>query len=105
MSLGRLLRASALFALALAANNNNNGGGGLALDANNVQKGSTVDGQSSLGAETGQSASQVSENNFINFCSGKTLTNGLQILTGSCNGIGTCCRAGLSLVVVLICET
>lgn len=25
--------------------------------------------------------------NFINFCSGKTLTNGLQIKTGSCNGI------------------
>lgn len=25
--------------------------------------------------------------NFINFCSGKTLTNGLQIKTGSCNGV------------------
>jgi hypothetical protein len=27
--------------------------------------------------------------NFINFCTGKTLTNGLQVKTGSCNGIGT----------------
>jgi hypothetical protein len=26
--------------------------------------------------------------NFINFCAGKTLTNGLQIAGGSCNGIG-----------------
>jgi hypothetical protein len=26
--------------------------------------------------------------NFINFCTGKTLTNGLQVKGGSCNGIG-----------------
>jgi len=26
--------------------------------------------------------------NFINFCNGKTLTNGLQVQGGSCNGIG-----------------
>ena len=26
--------------------------------------------------------------NFINFCSGQTLTNGLQVKAGSCNGIG-----------------
>jgi hypothetical protein len=26
--------------------------------------------------------------NFINFCQGKTLTNGLQVKEGSCNGIG-----------------
>merc|ERR1712225_111841 len=25
--------------------------------------------------------------NFINFCSGQTITNGLQITAGSCNGI------------------
>ena len=25
--------------------------------------------------------------NFINFCTGKTLTNGLQVKAGSCNGI------------------
>lgn len=27
------------------------------------------------------------EANFINFCTGKTKTNGLQVRTGSCNGI------------------
>ena len=26
--------------------------------------------------------------NFVNFCSGETLTNGLQVKAGSCNGIG-----------------
>lgn len=26
--------------------------------------------------------------NFINFCSGKTLTNGVQNKAGSCNGVG-----------------
>jgi hypothetical protein len=26
--------------------------------------------------------------NFINFCKGQTLTNGLQVKTGSCNGVG-----------------
>jgi hypothetical protein len=26
--------------------------------------------------------------NFINFCSGQTLTNGLQNKAGSCNGVG-----------------
>jgi hypothetical protein len=36
---------------------------------------------------TGQSAAATSTNNFINFCSGKTITNGLQITTGSCNPI------------------
>jgi len=25
--------------------------------------------------------------NFINFCTGKTLTNGLQVKSGSCNGV------------------
>jgi transcription initiation factor TFIID subunit 15 len=31
--------------------------------------------------------------NFINFCAGKTLTNGLQVAGGSCNGIGNALRA------------
>ncbi|PIL34550.1 hypothetical protein GSI_03328 [Ganoderma sinense ZZ0214-1] len=38
--------------------------------------------------EAGQVASLTSSNNFINFCAtepGKPLTNGLQIVTGSCN--------------------
>jgi transcription initiation factor TFIID subunit 15 len=30
------------------------------------------------------------EANFINFCSGETLTNGLQQTGGSCNGVGRC---------------
>lgn len=42
-----------------------------------------LDGQQSPTA--GQVASLTSKNNFINFCSGKTITNGLQIKTGSCN--------------------
>ena len=73
-----------------AANNNANNGGdnGLALDSSLVQKGSTLDGQQGLGAEAGQAASATSDNNFINFCQGQTLTNGLQITAGSCNGIG-----------------
>jgi hypothetical protein len=36
-----------------------------------------------------QLANITSDNaNFINFCAGKTLTNGQQIAGGSCNGIG-----------------
>ncbi|CAI4218232.1 unnamed protein product [Parascedosporium putredinis] len=37
--------------------------------------------------EDGQSPSATDDNNFINFCSGQTLTNGLQVQQGSCNGI------------------
>jgi hypothetical protein len=100
MALGRLLRASALFTLALAQNNNNNNknnnqgtatngaDNSLTLDPSAVQSGSFVDGQAGIGADAGQASSLTSNNNFINFCAGKTLTNGLQILTGSCNGIG-----------------
>lgn len=62
--------------------------GGTTLLANVIQKGSQIDGSTSIGAaEVGQALSQTSTNNFINFCSGQTLTNGLQITTGSCNGI------------------
>jgi hypothetical protein len=60
----------------------------LTLDAAAVQTGSFSDGSTSIGAEAGQAKSQTSQNNFINFCSGKVLTNGLQIVGGSCNGIG-----------------
>jgi hypothetical protein len=60
----------------------------LSLDPAAVQSGSFVDGSTSIGAEAGQALSQTSQNNFINFCVGKTLTNGLQIVGGSCNGIG-----------------
>lgn len=58
------------------------------LSADAIQKGSTVDGSKEVGAaEVGQALSLTSTNNFINNCAGKTLTNGLQITTGSCNGI------------------
>ncbi|RQM08254.1 hypothetical protein DH86_00001453, partial [Scytalidium sp. 3C] len=53
-----------------------------------VQKGSFNDGSDEIGAnEANQAKSATSQNNFINNCAGKTLTNGLQITTGSCNGI------------------
>ncbi|ESZ91490.1 ribosomal protein s17 [Sclerotinia borealis F-4128] len=75
--------------------NNNNGGsssGGndasLTLSQNAVQSGSFADGSKEIGAaEAGQAKSATSKNNFINFCSGTTLTNGLQVTGGSCNGI------------------
>jgi hypothetical protein len=64
------------------------GANGLTLLANAVQKGSFNDGSNEIGAnEVGQALSATSQNNFINDCAGKTLTNGLQITTGSCNGI------------------
>lgn len=98
-----ILSAAALFALAYAQNNNNNNNGNngnnggnnnnnadasLTLQDDAVQTGSFLDGGDGLGAEDGQALSETSKNNFINFCSGKTLTNGLQITDGSCNGIG-----------------
>lgn len=62
--------------------------GGTTLLSTSIQEGSEVDGSEQIGnAEVGQAKSLTSTNNFINFCSGKTLTNGLQIITGSCNGI------------------
>lgn len=68
-------------------NNGNNGGaGGTSLDAANVQDASASDGNPDQAA--GQSASLTDDANFINFCSGKTITNGQQNTGGSCNGIG-----------------
>ena len=53
-----------------------------------IQSGSFNDGSNEIGSNEAQQAkSQTSQNNFINNCAGKTLTNGLQITTGSCNGI------------------
>lgn len=85
-----VLSASTVFA---ANGGGNTGGstdstGGTTLLAAVIQKGSEVDGSQQIGAaEVGQALSATSTNNFINFCSGQTLTNGLQITTGSCNGI------------------
>ena len=73
-------------------NQGNNGGNNNAADSttlseNAIQTGSFSDGSQGLGGEDGQAASATSQNNFINECAGKTLTNGLQITEGSCNGI------------------
>ncbi|KAK1248822.1 hypothetical protein MKX08_007042 [Trichoderma sp. CBMAI-0020] len=65
--------------------NANNGGGSVTLDSNLIQTGSQQDGNNPGGE--GQVASATDNENFINFCQGKTLTNGAQVKTGSCNGI------------------
>jgi hypothetical protein len=66
----------------------NAGSSDTTLSANAIQSGSFNDGSDEIGAaEVGQALSLTSQNNFINNCAGKTLTNGLQITTGSCNGI------------------
>ncbi|CAD6443115.1 220417dc-0d88-4198-a246-a07e308f51ee [Sclerotinia trifoliorum] len=70
---------------ATAANGND---ASLTLASNAIQSGSFADGSGEIGAaEVGQAKSATSKNNFINFCDGDKLTNGLQITTGSCNGI------------------
>lgn len=61
---------------------------GTTLSANAIQSGSFTDGSVNGVSAAGQSKSATSQNNFINFCSGKTVTNGLQVQGGSCNGIG-----------------
>ncbi|ORY67312.1 uncharacterized protein BCR38DRAFT_482936 [Pseudomassariella vexata] len=79
-------------------NNNNNGGNGgnnggnnggdaseTCLSATALQTGSQNDGLAN--AADGQAASATDNANFINFCDGQTLTNGLQQSQGSCNGI------------------
>lgn len=70
--------------------NNNNGNnaaaGGTTLDAANIQEASASNGNPDQGE--GQSASETDDANFINFCSGKQITNGAQVTGGSCNGIG-----------------
>jgi len=61
---------------------NNNGGNGdtsLTLDPSVIQN---VNGQ---GQAAGEANSLVSTNNFIDFCVGKTITNGKQVQGGSCN--------------------
>lgn len=76
------------------------------LSANALQTGSAQDGQDGGDVAAGQVASKTygiptpllimshgtnldnSDNaNFINICAGQTLTNGLQVQGGSCNGI------------------
>jgi transcription initiation factor TFIID subunit 15 len=94
------LWSSMLLGMAAAQNKNgqnNNNNAGTATSGNGaqvvlnpavIQSGSFLDGSNGLGAEATQAKSQTSTENFVNFCQGKTLTNGLQITQGSCNGIG-----------------
>jgi hypothetical protein len=71
-----------------AATQTQQSGAQIVLDPSVVQTGSFFDGSDGLGAESTQALSATSKNNFIDFCKDKTLTNGLQIVQGSCNGIG-----------------
>ncbi len=75
-----------LFILALAQAQGNDGNP--TLDTDVIQRGSFTDGSGSIGADPVQAASSTSQNNFINFCKGQKLTDGLQHTDGSCNGIG-----------------
>lgn len=86
MMIKAFLCASFLFTLSLAQTQGDNQTP--TLDPAAIQSGSFTDGTTSIGSDAGQSASLTSKNNFINFCKGQALTNGLQITTGSCNGIG-----------------
>lgn len=65
------------------ANGGNNAQTSLTLDPSVIAKGFAQDGQET--PEAGQVASLTSSNNFINFCVGKTLTDGKQVTGGSCN--------------------
>jgi hypothetical protein len=89
-----------------AGNNNaaasaSGGSGSQCLKANAVQTGSASDGNNPPVQDQAASATYVYSDhllnmtdflsdsaNFINFCSGSTLTNGLQVKGGSCNGVG-----------------
>ncbi|RDL37004.1 uncharacterized protein BP5553_04437 [Venustampulla echinocandica] len=64
-------------------NNNNDDVTATVLAANAIQSASFLEGE----PKDGQAKSKTSQNNFINNCAGKTLTNGLQVQGGSCNGI------------------
>ncbi|ETN46651.1 uncharacterized protein HMPREF1541_00837 [Cyphellophora europaea CBS 101466] len=66
-------------------NGGNNNGGGATLQGNARQDASADTGGAD--AEAGQADSATDDNNFINFCAGKQLTNGQQVQGGSCNGI------------------
>ncbi|KAH7129599.1 hypothetical protein B0J13DRAFT_588468 [Dactylonectria estremocensis] len=59
------------------------------LKSNLIQSASSLTGQESgtEGIKEGQAESATDANNFINFCDGQQITNGVQIQSGSCNGI------------------
>lgn len=66
-----------------------NGGGAQCLTADVIQSASTKTGQEpgTDGIKPGQAKSATDANNFISFCAGQKLTNGVQVTTGSCNPI------------------
>ncbi|EEQ84501.2 uncharacterized protein BDCG_01306 [Blastomyces dermatitidis ER-3] len=59
----------------------------LCLKPNALQSGSALDGEKEALNKDEVTPSRTSSNNFINYCSGKTLTNGKKNKEGSCNGI------------------
>ncbi|KAH7303179.1 hypothetical protein B0I35DRAFT_365367, partial [Stachybotrys elegans] len=63
--------------------------GSITLNRDLLQLASSLTGQEpgTEGIRPGQAESATDEQNFINFCKDKTLTNGMQIKDGSCNGI------------------
>ncbi|PBP23591.1 ribosomal protein s17 [Diplocarpon rosae] len=84
----QFIGAAALIAVVSAETySSNQATDGLTLLANARQTASQRDGSVNGTLKAGQSPSKKSKNNFINICSGKTLTNGTQIPEGSCNGI------------------
>lgn len=71
----------------ISRDNTNDPQSSLSLDPSQVQTGLQQNGQQASG-EAGQVPSLTSSNNFINFCltqNGVPLTNGSQIVNGSCN--------------------
>ncbi|KAI9799210.1 MAG: hypothetical protein M1825_004853 [Sarcosagium campestre] len=64
-------------------------GGAKCLDASVINEASSITGQGDAGSEDGQAPSLTdpANANFIDFCKGKTITNGLQTTTGSCNPV------------------
>jgi len=83
----KLACASALSSVAYAAAASGGGDDATSLTLNpaDVNLGSEVTGGDSVGASAGQALAVTSVDNFINFCDGKTITDGFQILDGSCN--------------------
>jgi len=70
-----------------SSSSSSGGGSDLCLNPANVQTGSDQNGLAANGSEAGEVASATDPANFINFCTGKTLTNGTQVRGGSCNGV------------------
>jgi hypothetical protein len=69
----------------LEAGNAQNGG---CLSANGINVGSKFNGSGALGFNDQEVNSLTDNFNFINFCTGKQLTQGIQNPAGSCNPIG-----------------